>query len=98
MTTTPQEPEPGADEPPILDDPEEAERLHGDEPPVDPEREAMLETVGTLSRTGPTTAGDVADETRFPLPEVMPVLEQLSPDQVRLGDDGADGTPEVRPA
>jgi hypothetical protein len=98
MTTTPQEPEPGADDPPILDDREEAERLHGSEPPVDPEREAMLETVATLSETGPTTAGDVADETRFPLTEVLPVLEQLSPDEVTLGDDGPDGTPAVSPA
>jgi len=58
----------------------------------------MLETVATLSETGPTTAGDVADETRFPLTEVLPVLEQLSPDEVTLGDDGPDGTPAVSPA
>jgi hypothetical protein len=63
--------------------------------PSDPEQAAMLDVVLRLSTQGPTTAGAVADTMCFPLPEVRRILEQLSPDWVRLGDDGEDGTPQV---
>ena len=97
MTTTPQEPTPDLGEEPILEDREEADRLHGQAPRPDPEQDAVLESVVRLSSAGPTTAGAVADATCFPLPEVRRILEQLSPDRVTLGGDGADGTPEVSP-
>lgn len=97
MTTTPQEPAPDDHEEPILDDREEAERLQGSPPPPDPEQDAVLESVTRLSQAGPTTAGAVADAICFPLPEVRRILEQLSPQRVRLGDAGADGTPQVSP-
>lgn len=96
MTTTPQEPAPDDHEEPILDDREEAERLKGS-PPPDPEQDAVLESVTRLSQAGPTTAGAVADAICFPLPEVRRILEQLSPQRVRIGDAGADGTPQVSP-
>lgn len=63
--------------------------------PTDPEQAAMLDVVRRLSTERPTTAGAVADTMCFPLPEVRRILEQLSPDWVRLGDDGEDGTPQV---
>lgn len=66
--------------------------------PTDPEQAAMLDVVRRLSSQAPTTAGAVADTMCFPLPEVRRILEQLSPDWVRLGDDGADGTPQVSTA
>jgi hypothetical protein len=97
MTTTPQEPAPDDHEEPILDDREEAERLQGSPPPPDPEQDAVLESVTRLSQAGPTTAGAVADAICFPLPEVRRILEQLSPQRVRLGGAGADGTPQVSP-
>ena len=97
MTTTPQEPAPHHGDEPILQNRDEADRLHGHAPPPDPEQAAVLESVVRLSSSGPTTAGAVADATCFPLPEVRRILEQLSPDRVTLGGDAADGTPEVSP-
>ncbi len=97
MTTTPQEPDSDRGDEPILDDREEVHRLHGQAPPPDPEQDAVLESVVRLGSAGPTTAGAVADAICFPLPEVRRILEQLSPNRVRLGGDGADGTPEVSP-
>jgi hypothetical protein len=97
MTATPREPDPDHGDEPTLEDRDEADRLHGQAPPPDPEQDAVLESVVRLSSDGPTTAGAVADAICFPLPEVRRILEQLSPDRVRLGGDGADGTPEVSP-
>lgn len=98
MTTTPQEPASDSEGEPILEDRHEAQRLHDRELPPDPEEDAVLQSALRLSSAGPTTAGAVADALCFPLPEVRRILERLSPDRLRLGADGADGTPEVSPA
>jgi hypothetical protein len=75
-----------------------ADHVGSPPPPSDPEQAAMLDVVKRLSATAPSTAGEVADAMCFPLPEVRRILEQLSPEWVRLGAEGEDGTPQVSAA
>jgi hypothetical protein len=64
---------------------------------LNPEGLEVYEVIVELSRVGgSTTVGAIAETTRFPLPEVQRVLDQMTPAYVEVGDDGPDGTTEVR--
>jgi len=66
-------------------------------PEDDPEQLAVLDCVQRLSRDGHASAGAVADDLCFPLPEVRRILDQLTPARVAVGPgNAADGTPTVR--
>jgi len=64
---------------------------------LNPEGLEVYEVVVELSRVGgSTTVGAIAEATRFPLPDVHRVLEQMTPSYVQVGADGPDGTAQVR--
>ncbi|CAA9356382.1 MAG: hypothetical protein AVDCRST_MAG29-2615 [uncultured Nocardioidaceae bacterium] len=65
---------------------------------LNPEGLEIYTVVLQLSKVGgSTTTGAIAEATRFPLPEVQRVLDQMAPSYVQLGEEGADGTEVVRP-